>query len=170
MLELIARRLEDGGAVPFVVTSASMAPFLLPGDCITVRAIVDRPVRPGDLVLARVLPRPIVHRVVACRWRAGEGRFTTKGDNTVHCDAPLADAEIVGRVYRIERRGKRLDLPCCLARRSGVALAWLSRLQCRSAMLSHPMACRLAARVLRVAIWVGAWLTWQVIARANSTD
>jgi len=167
VLDLIARRLRGGDSVQLVVTSASMAPFLLPGDCIKVRAITDRPVRPGDLVLAHRLPRPLVHRVVACQCLAGERRFTTKGDNATQCDAPLANAELLGRVYQIDRGCRQLALQRYLAHGNGVALAWLSRLQCRSAGVSPPLARRLAVRGLRAAMRAGAWLTWRFASYAS---
>jgi phage repressor protein C with HTH and peptisase S24 domain len=81
-----------------LVQGPSMAPTLRHGDAVMVR-LGGRPIRPGDVVVARFLTRPdllVVKRAVRREpdgwWVVGDNEFVTD-DSRVY-----GAAEIVGRV------------------------------------------------------------------------
>lgn len=95
------------------VTSDSMAPFLLPGDRITVVTCQVKNLNRGDLVvrletLREDAQQPAwnVHRLVG---KSALG-WITKGDNLRYFDPPITDLAILGRVTKIFRREKGIDL------------------------------------------------------------
>lgn len=96
-----------------MVTSDSMAPFLLPGDWITIEICQPNDLNRGDLVvrlepvLQDAQPRDwMVHRLVGKSTRD----WITKGDHLRYFDPPITDRAILGRVTKISRREKEIDL------------------------------------------------------------
>ena len=90
----------------FRATGSSMAPFIRDGDIVTVSPIKDRPPRPGDVV---AFARPgsqklIVHRVV----RRQEAGWLIKGDSCAVAEGPIPKENVLGRVTRVERDGRRV--------------------------------------------------------------
>ncbi len=124
-LELLAR----GAEITFVARGASMWPFLRDGDRVTVAPLSRRP-RRGDVVLTRGAALGVVHRVIALRG----DRVLTKGDALPRTDGwrPLAD--VLGRVARVERRGRAVAmprwLPLAASLLAGVAPRRLVRFAC----------------------------------------
>lgn len=82
------------GAV--VVAGTSMAPTLLPGDCLLVRR--DAPVRPGDLVVAERPDRPGLLLVKRAAHPVGD-RWWLVGDNPAASD----DSRFFGPVRPVAR-------------------------------------------------------------------
>jgi hypothetical protein len=86
----------------------SMLGTFLPGDYLTMEFVSIREIRPGDVVIFRVLdedgePNDLVHRVIAI---SPEG-LVTQGDNNFHPDhAPVTEENLLGRVTQAERDGK----------------------------------------------------------------
>lgn len=95
----------DSGAVLRVpVAGGSMRPTLHEGDVVRVRCAV--PARRGDILMARVAGRLVVHRVAGTR----AGQILLRGDDTPCTDPPLAPADVLGRVVAVEGlAGRRLD-------------------------------------------------------------
>lgn len=85
------------------VRGDSMWPSLRDGD-----AVLCEPMRaalPGEVVVAKLGTRLVIHRVVI--W--SEARVELRGDNAPESDAPLSPALIIGRVTTV-RRGEQ-ELP-----------------------------------------------------------
>jgi hypothetical protein len=91
----------------FAARGISMHPFIRDGDVLTV-APLDGPVAVGDVVAVRDPrgQRLLVHRVVT----ALRGRFVVRGDNTREPDGAALQADVLGRVCRVERGGRRVRL------------------------------------------------------------
>lgn len=96
-----------------MVTSDSMAPFLLPGDWVTIEICQAHDLKRGE-VIVRLEPvrqdaqQPdwTVHRLVG---KSTLG-WITKGDHLRYFDLPITDSAILGRVTKIFRRDKWIDL------------------------------------------------------------
>jgi len=102
LAELLQGLLSEGRAVELPVSGSSMEPFLRSRDVVTLRP--RESARFGDVVaLLAPGPRLLVHRVV------GPG-LTTRGDAAGAADARLPGRELLGRVERVERGGRRLRL------------------------------------------------------------
>jgi signal peptidase I len=86
----------------------SMYPLVCSGDYLLIehRGIADLNV--GDIVFFRSnFGTYITHRVIK---KNGSSTIITRGDNTRRFDSPVAAERIIGRVVKIEGRGKRLKL------------------------------------------------------------
>ena len=79
----------------------SMSPLINKGDVIHVK---KGQIRIGDVVLFVQKKKAIVHRVV---WKLGN-RVWTKGDSVFILDDEIIEADILGKVFRIE--GTRKDI------------------------------------------------------------
>jgi len=118
--ELVGGLLRDGKRVSLAVTGFSMAPFLKGGDRVTLEPA--RRIRTGDVVVRLSgAGRLLVHRVVGGAAAAP----LTRGDSANEPDPAIRPGELLGRVQRAERAGRRLWLGLGPERR---LLALLSRL------------------------------------------
>jgi signal peptidase I len=114
--------LSRGASLSFLATGASMHPFIRDGDLITLGPLLDHRPGIGDIV-AFMDPRTerlTVHRVVGRK----NGLLVTKGDAVSRPDGLVPEAEILGRVTRIERNNRSVLLRLGPGR---VAIALLSR-------------------------------------------
>jgi len=85
-----------------------MSPFIRDGDVVTVSPCPRDTMGLGDVV-AFVQPcsgRLAVHRVVG----RGRDSWRIRGDNTPEADGWIGHDDILGRVTRVERAGKRVRL------------------------------------------------------------
>lgn len=108
LVGLLRAVLDKGKPFRFQATGGSMSPFVRDGDVITVSPLSDIPPRLGDVV-AFIRPESgklVVHRVVGKR----DGSYLIKGDSAPDCADVIPRANILGRVTRVERDGKRVYL------------------------------------------------------------
>ena len=124
-LELV---LERGHRVRFRAEGISMLPTIGDGDTITVAPSDRRAIRRGDIVLYRHGVRVIAHRIVEVRgtWPTAI-TFVPRGDGTSANDPPIAPAQILGRVVRIERRLMSAGVRAVVARVRGWHRRWRNR-------------------------------------------
>ena len=104
----------------FTARGFSMHPFVTDGDVVTVTPAAWDEVDPGDIVACRSGEGLLVHRIV----RRVERRLLVRGDNCESPDGLIGEADLLGRVTKVERRGHRVRLAVGPA---GPALAALSR-------------------------------------------
>lgn len=108
LVELLRAVLDRGAPFRFEAPGFSMSPFVRDGDAITVSPLSDAAPRLGDVV-AFIRPETgklVVHRVVGKR----DGAFLIQGDNAEEADGPVPAANVLGRVTRVERDGKKVYL------------------------------------------------------------
>jgi len=107
----------------FQARGFSMSPFIKDEDLITIFPSSDRSPRLGDVVayLQQESQKLIVHRIIG---RKGKG-CCTKGDSMDSPDGWIPRDKILGRVGRVERKGKLVSLGMGPER---VAVAILSRI------------------------------------------
>jgi hypothetical protein len=118
--QLLHQLLDEGLAVEIKAAGASMSPFVRAGDLLTLTPRGRRAVRRGDVVAFLVDGGSLViHRVVAAEGAA----VRTRGDALGRGDRPVAAADVLGIVVRVERRGRRVRFGLGPER---ALVAWLS--------------------------------------------
>ena len=106
-LKLLEAVIDKRAAFRFKAKGFSMSPFIKDGDIVTVSPLFGVPAL-GDVV-AIIHPETeklIVHRIIGKR----KDFYLIKGDNVCEIDGFIPDKNIIGRVTRIERSGKRIFL------------------------------------------------------------
>jgi len=111
--------LEAGGELRLAVTGTSMRPMLREGDYLVIRPL-DGPPRVGEVVVYTRDEQLWAHRLLA--RRAGGRYLLTKGDARGRPDAPLTDADIIGRAVAVERGGRITGLGSLASRLAGLAV------------------------------------------------
>ena len=127
LIVLLRAVLDKNKPFRFRAKGFSMSPFMKDGDVITVSPLSDASPRFGD-VLACIHPvngTLLVHRVVTQNGAA----WLIQGDNAVEPDGLMTKADMLGRVTRIERGGKRIFFGLGIER---YPIVWLIRLGCLS--------------------------------------
>jgi len=104
--QLAADVLRSSGNLRLQVTGWSMLPSVWPGDTLFIEPVSAHAVSQGDIVLFQRDRRLFAHRVVA---QSGQCELITRGDAMPTTDAPVSEAELLGRVSRIERDGRSLQ-------------------------------------------------------------
>jgi signal peptidase I len=108
LIELIRAVHEKDSPFRFRAEGFSMSPFLKEGDIITIAPLRQSPVRRGDIV-AFIHPnteKPVVHRVV----RKEGASLKIRGDNALNGDGFIPASSILGKVTRVERKGRKIYL------------------------------------------------------------
>jgi hypothetical protein len=107
---IIARALEKRGRLALRVRGTSMLPWVRPGDIAIIRKTEGGGVCFGDVALLVQGERLLVHRIVG---KDGDGElqeFLAKGDAHLNADGAFRKDQVLGRVVRIFRNGKRINL------------------------------------------------------------
>jgi hypothetical protein len=119
-LELLRGMNERGVPLRTTARGFSMHPFIRDQDVLTISPIHDSEPQVGDVV-AFVHPytgKLVIHRIIT-RTAAG---WQLKGDNSTQTDRLTGREHILGRVTRIERKGRDVRLGLGLERRLIAAL------------------------------------------------
>lgn len=103
--ELSASALASGGSLRLRVNGASMLPLLRPGDVVWVEPVEEAALRLGDVVLVRRAADFVTHRLV----ERTPDEWIAKGDNLAAPDPAVSGQDILGRVYHVERAGRRIE-------------------------------------------------------------
>jgi len=98
--------LRRGVSVRFAARGDSMYPSIRSGEHVHV-APDARPLRRGDVILARAARGLTAHRVV----RVSSGAVITRGDNALGRDAAIPYHAIIGRITHLEREGATVTVP-----------------------------------------------------------
>jgi signal peptidase I len=112
----IAAKLRADGSVCFRVLGASMFPWIRSGDLVFVRKFAYEQASPGDVVVFERRGRLFVHRVIrGAVASAGAGAIQrrdliTKGDALDSQDEPVTRSEFLGRVIRVHRGDRHIDM------------------------------------------------------------
>lgn len=110
----IAAKLRANGSACFRVLGASMFPWIRSGDYVFVRRSSFAAAAVGEVILYERDQRLFVHRVI--RRSAGSSLaqsaplLVTKGDALDGKDLPVSESEFLGRVTRIHRGHRHIDL------------------------------------------------------------
>ncbi|MFQ5664056.1 MAG: signal peptidase I [Terriglobia bacterium] len=124
--ELVAQALRTSGTVRLRVFGGSMRPWLRPGDILLVRREHPVRVRPGEIVLYARGGALFAHRVIRKGWQAGQPLLVTKGDAFPEADPAVSSEELLGRVARVLRGRREINLESWRQLSLGRFLAFLS--------------------------------------------
>jgi len=104
---LLRAVLDKGVSFRFRATGFSMSPFMRNGDVLTVSPLSGGP-HLGDVVafVKQETGGLAIHRVV----RTGAGNCLIRGDNSSRDDGYVSEANILGRITKVERNGKKTIL------------------------------------------------------------
>lgn len=123
----ISHVLERKGRVTLRVRGSSMLPWVKPGDVAIIRRAGIEDVRCGDVVLFKHESRLLVHRLVQKQGTLREARFLAKGDAHPGPDGIVDRDLVLGRVVRIYRGKKQIDLDSPIQLALGLIVSQLSR-------------------------------------------
>jgi hypothetical protein len=136
--DAIAAKLRANGLLCFRALGASMFPWIRSGDLVVVRCYEYERAAKGDVILFQRGGRLFLHRVIRCAvisdGPAGALEnclLVTKGDALDREDAPVRPSEFLGRVVRIHRGSRHIDLLSPRRIALGRALASFSRVSFR---------------------------------------
>jgi signal peptidase I len=106
--DLMKAVLAKGAPFRFEAGGFSMSPFIRHGDIITIAPSPSR-FRRGEVVafMSPETGKLTVHRILRLSPRRG---YLIKGDNTPAPDGRVVHSVIIGRVIRVEHRGKRVRI------------------------------------------------------------
>jgi len=109
------------GEVRLCAFGTSMAPSILPGDLLVIQRTGIDEISPGEVVLFsredrlfihRVVERKVAERKVSSSAESLEERvLITRGDRLGQDDPPVSSRELLGRVVRLERGHRKIELP-----------------------------------------------------------
>ena len=122
----IASALKRRGRIALRVQGTSMLPWVRPQDIAMIWRTAMENVRCGDLVLFRREHRLFVHRIVKKQGSLEAAQLLSKGDAHPTADGILEEQELLGRVMRIYREGRRIDLDAPSQLALGVFISQLS--------------------------------------------
>jgi signal peptidase I len=122
----IAEALKRRGRISLRVHGTSMLPWVRPGDIALIRMISGENVRCGDVVLFRREDHLFVHRIVEKRGSLDAAELLSKGDAQPASDGVVGEQELLGRVVRIYRDGRRINLDAPVQLALGVFISQLS--------------------------------------------
>ena len=119
MVRLLRDVLAKGASFRFKAKGFSMTPIIKDGDIITVSPCLSAGLRSGDIAAFAhpATDRLVVHRIVGIRG----GSFFVKGDNNGDFDGLIPGSHVLGRITRIERDGRSVQLGLG-SERSAIAL------------------------------------------------
>jgi hypothetical protein len=106
----IAEALKRRGRIALRVQGTSMLPWVRSQDIALIRQTPMENVRCGDVVLFRRENHLFVHRIVKKQGSVEAAQLLSKGDAHPTTDGILEEQELLGRVVRIYRNGRRIDL------------------------------------------------------------
>lgn len=126
-MQALSRARRAGQSLWWPTRGISMRPLLREGDEVFVELAENPAVAVGDLVLLFRRGRVIAHRLID---RGDDGRWVEKGDFNPQAYW-VNPGEIAGRITRIRRAGRELDLASPAARALSRLLLAFSRLRLR---------------------------------------
>lgn len=109
-----------GTLLHFKANGSSMHPFIQSGNTIVIKPLEKITVNIGDIIFFRRTEKEnsfTAHRLIKIGKGQGGTQLFTKGDDLGYYDPPVLQEQVIGRVVRVERNGKRLELtsrPWCI--------------------------------------------------------
>ncbi len=104
--ELLEQELRNQRHVHMMVSTDSMLPALVPGDQVEFAPLLERSLRPGEIVLIKLGGEWVAHRLL----KASREHVLTCGDRAVRADPPLSLDQVLGRAVCIQREGQLIRL------------------------------------------------------------
>ena len=102
---LFAEILEQGLDLRLQVTGRSMRPLIKNGDTVILRKAPPSSLRYGDIIYyISASGSAVLHRIIVKETKQNADTiFTTKGDALLLHDAPIAEHQILGKAFYVEK-------------------------------------------------------------------
>lgn len=147
--------LDQGCRLRFRAFGTSMSPLILDGAILEVEPLPGADLRVGEVAFYRSSGgRLVAHRVIRKKFRQGRPLLLIKGDALSCQYEEVYPHHILGRVVRVEQKGRNRDLHLLQERVLGKFLAylapWLPWLGKASHLLGEGSRLRLKARLIAV--------------------
>jgi len=107
---LINEELNSGKVFCFVISTLSMLPLIKPEDEIVVRKHSLNTLKRGDIIVFEKYRELYTHRLLYRRMSDSKIELITKGDNSLIIDEPISEKGLLGKVIRIKRGNKSINL------------------------------------------------------------
>lgn len=107
---LINEELNSGKVFCFVVSTVSMLPLIKPEDEIVVRKDSLNTLKCGDIVVFEKHRELYTHRLLYRKMSESKIKLITKGDNSLIIDEPISEKELLGKVIKIKKGNKSINL------------------------------------------------------------
>ncbi|HSB67780.1 MAG TPA: S26 family signal peptidase [Candidatus Methylomirabilis sp.] len=121
--ELLRCWVAGGASAWLPLHGHSMAPFLPGGSKILVSKTTAGRIGCGDLFVYEEEGRLVCHRVLRRRARGSRYAYLTKGDGWGTMESWVAEEQVLGKVPRVERDGREVDLNTAIGRLHAVTAA-----------------------------------------------
>jgi len=109
--KLSSEILKGGNSIRFKAYGSSMVPWIKNGDMLTVQPISINEIRVGQVVFyASKSERPVVHRVLQIRLHESKTILVTRGDASPLSEDQIEATKVLGKVVRIHRGKKVIQL------------------------------------------------------------
>lgn len=125
---LVSGLIRQGLNIYAKAAGPSMFPVIRPGDRVLVEPKSFSELKIGDIVLYERDSAYIIHRLMK---KIGQSAIITRGDNQSWNDQPIPAESVLGRVIRIEGRGRRMVLTGRLSRMFARFIVWFARSRIR---------------------------------------
>lgn len=108
LAELSRIVLEKGKSFSFRARGLSMHPIIRDGDTLTISPLGARGLKVGDIAAAFRFEthKLVIHRVISMN----HGAVLLQGDNALESDDPIPLRRVIGRLTRVERKGREVAL------------------------------------------------------------
>jgi signal peptidase I len=110
----VAEKMRSQGSACLRVSGSSMTPWMRSGDFVFIRRSEFAQVSAGDVIVFHRNGLLVVHRAIRRVARSSSEKIAslliTKGDASDEMDAPVSEQEYLGRVTRIHRGRRHIDL------------------------------------------------------------
>ncbi|MHC4627083.1 MAG: S26 family signal peptidase [Planctomycetota bacterium] len=110
MTALISEELSSGKVFCFAVSTLSMLPLIGPEDEIMVRKSPGETLKCGDIVVFQRFRELYTHRLLCKRISDSRMTLITKGDNSFTADDPISEKDLLGKVTRIRKANRSINL------------------------------------------------------------
>jgi len=110
LTDLISEELNSGKVFCFSVSTVSMLPLIKPEDEIVVRKGSRETLKCGDIVVFERFRELYTHRLLCKRMSGSKVTLVTKGDNSLVADDPISEKDLLGKVTRIRKANRSINL------------------------------------------------------------
>lgn len=110
LTDLVNEELNSGKVFYFVVSTLSMLPLIKPEDEIVVRKASKETLKRGEIIVFEKYRELYTHRLLYRRMSDSKIELITKGDNSLIIDEPISEKGLLGKVIRIKRGNKSINL------------------------------------------------------------
>ena len=108
--DFIKEEIARGKEVTLQIATGSMRPLIRPKDSVIVKGGKVSGLQSGDIILFERNTRLYVHRLLIKQYHNGEVILLSKGDNTLVMDKSISAEQFLGKVVKVKRNQKVINL------------------------------------------------------------